>query len=136
MQKNIGVAIVVLVILGGSVWWYCRTHRGYDPERYSAVFLTNDQVYFGHIQSLRGNTLILSDVYYLKAKADVIDPKAENTEATAKLSLIKLGDELHGPENQITINREHVLFYETMKDDSVIRKAIADDEAKSQQLAK
>lgn len=136
MHKKIGIAIATLIIIGGSVWWYCRTERGYDPERYSAVFLTNDQVYFGHIQSLREDTLILSDVYYLKAKADVIDPKAENTEATAKLSLIKLGDELHGPENQITINREHVLFYETMKDDSVIRKAIADDEAKNQQPAK
>ncbi len=136
MYKKISIIVAVLVVVGGAAWGYCRMNRGYDPARYSAVFLTNDQVYFGHIQSLGEKMLVLSDVYYLKAKTDVIDPKAPNAEATAKLSLIKLGDELHGPENRITINREHVLFYETMKDDSVIRKAIADDEAKNPQLMK
>jgi hypothetical protein len=42
----------------------------------------------------------------------------------AKVSLIKLGSELHGPEDQMSINRDQILFFENMKNSSKINEAI------------
>jgi hypothetical protein len=41
-----------------------------------------------------------------------------------KISIIKLGDELHGPEDKMYISRNQVLFYENMKNSSKINEAI------------
>jgi len=39
--------------------------------------------------------------------------------------LLKLGNEVHGPEDQMEINREHVVFIEKLKTDGKVAKAIA-----------
>ena len=36
-----------------------------DSSVYQAVFLTNDQIYFGNLKSASSDYLILSDVYYV-----------------------------------------------------------------------
>jgi hypothetical protein len=37
---------------------------------------------------------------------------------------VKLGNEMHGPQDQMFIRNEHVLFVENLKDDSKVVQAI------------
>lgn len=86
-----------------------------NPSTYQAVFLSNDQIYFGHLKSgsQESEYLILTDVYYVKVGDDSIG------------RVVKLGQiEPHKPTNEMIINREHVLFWENLSPDSPVVQTI------------
>ncbi|MDP3792508.1 MAG: hypothetical protein Q8Q89_02140 [bacterium] len=84
-----------------------------DSDAYQAVFLTNDQIYFGRLKNISSDYLILSDVYYVKI----------NEEGAGQL--VKLGvGEPHGPKDEMIINQDQVLFWENMRFDSQVVKTI------------
>ena len=94
-----------------------------DTNSYQAVFLNDGkQVYFGHIDTVDGNWLVLKDVYYLQIQ-QAIQPKSTSK---PKVTLIKLGNELHGPQDSMVISRDTVMFWENLKakDDSKVVEAI------------
>ncbi len=81
-----------------------------DNDKWQAVFLTNNQVYFGHLQESSGNYTVLAEAYYLRpASGD-----------QTKVDLVKLGDELHGPEQTMYIPKNQILFWENLKPDSQV----------------
>ena len=84
-----------------------------NSDAYQAIFLTNDQIYFGHLKNINSDYLILSDVYYVK-----IDQSGAG-------QLVKLGaGEPHGPQDKMIINQDQVLFWENLKFDSQVVKTI------------
>ena len=93
---------------------------------WQAMFLDNGQVYFGKVEGELSDPVLLKDIYYLQ----VIQPlqQTEVGQAPApsqpQLSLVKLGNELHGPMDEMRINREHILFVEDLKADSKVVDAI------------
>ena len=48
----------------------------------------------------------------------------ESTETQQELTLIKLGNELHGPTDRMVINRDFILLTESLKNDSRVVQAI------------
>ena len=114
-----GIIVALVVVLGvGAYTLFVQTPK--KSEGYSAVFLTNGQVYFGSIVDQDSSTIVLENIYYLQT--NTADANVEVTEAN--MSLIKLGNELHGPTDEMQINRDHVLFTETLRDDSKVVQAI------------
>jgi len=100
-----------------------------DRTKYQALFLTNGQVYFGKLDktsALVGRDYVLTDVYYFQ----VSQAQTKASTASSELSLIKLGSELHGPENKLVINRSSVLFWENLKKDSKVVEAITNFQKK------
>ena len=93
---------------------------------WQAVFLTNGQVYFGHLSEENSQYVKLTEIYYLQIQKTLQpDPQANTTPAEQpRLSLVKLGNELHGPTDEMRINREQILFYEDLKPDSRVVQAI------------
>lgn len=89
-------------------------------NKFQAVFLSNNQVYFGRLQDLDTNYVTLSDVYYLRTASDLENQKDSGT----GLNLIKLGGELHGPEDTIYIPKSSILFWENLKDSSRVVQSI------------
>lgn len=84
-----------------------------DSTMYQAIFLTNDQIYFGQLKNISSDYLILSDVYYAKV----------NDNGAGQL--VKLGEgEPHGPKGEMIINQDQVLFWENLNSDSPVIKAI------------
>lgn len=96
-------------------------------QEYQAVFLANNSVYFGKLKSETSQNVILADVYYLKKSVDL------NDKTKTQLNLIKRGKELHGPEDEMRINRSQVLFIENVKPDSAV--ALAINRAKEQEIS-
>ena len=94
-----------------------------NASPYSAVFLTNGQVYFGRVVGKDNSEFVLSEVFYLQISGDAA-AQAQLTEP--KFSLVKLGNELHGPTDKLYINTSQVLFYENLREDSKVVQSIKD----------
>lgn len=95
---------------------------------YQAVFLTNGQVYFGKMSDINSMYVTLKDIYYLQVTQPPLQGSQQQGQQTPQaqpqLSLVKLGNELHGPVDEMKINRDQILFYEDMKDDAKVMEAI------------
>lgn len=96
---------------------------GVKKDQYQALFLTNGQVYFGKVTQADAQTIKISDIYYLQVQQPV-QPKDEKTPEAAETQLLKLGDELHSPEDEMYIDRGQVLFWENLKDSGRVTQAI------------
>jgi hypothetical protein len=90
---------------------------------YQAVFLVNGQVYFGKLENEGSQFMTLTDVYYLQVNQQ-IQPAEEGAATTPDVSLVKLGGELHGPTDEMDINRDQVLLIEDLKTSSNVVRAI------------
>jgi len=95
---------------------------------WQAVFLTNGQVYFGKVKSVGEKTLGLSDIYYLQVVTRPLQTSQVGTNQPAQtqqeLTLIKLGNEIHGPQDAMVINSDQILLTEKLKNDSKVVEAI------------
>jgi hypothetical protein len=94
-----------------------------DKSKMQAVFLNNGQVYFGKITDLNSQYLNMAGIYYLRVNQQV-QPGRQASQND--VSLVKLGCELHGPQDLMTINREQITFWENLKDDGQVAKAVAE----------
>lgn len=94
-----------------------------DSTKHQAIFLNNGQVYFGNITDLNKDFLTLSNIYYLRVNQQV-QPGQQASQND--VSLVKLGCELHGPQDNMVVNRDQVTFWENLKDDGQVAKAIAE----------
>ncbi len=100
-----------------------------DKTVFQAVFLKSGQVYFGKITNLSDTQLTLEHIYYLKTgNADSAKSVTTSSPAAAgpnsDVSLVKLGNEIHGPQDVMYIERKEVTFWENLKSDSQVSKAI------------
>lgn len=126
-KKTIITALVALLVVAGLLAAFMAWQSGLGAikrDRYQAVFLTNGQVYFGKINSMTGDTVVLKDIYYLQQAADVQKQENEEDQAQNQLTLAKLGKELHGPEDVMYLERSQMLFWENLTNDSQVVKTI------------
>jgi len=115
------VLLATLLYLGGN-----KESGQIDGTKKQAVFLTNGQVYFGEIKTVNGKYLDLRGIYYLNVNQQVQPDQSDQKTQQSSISLVKLGCELHGPLDKMIINRDQVTFWENLKDDSQVSKAIAE----------
>lgn len=137
--KLIAIAIALLLVFALFAFWSARQANPaglIDTSKYQAVFFTNGQVYFGKLSSVGGDYYKLTQIYYIQAKETPVAPAdSDNPQATddaqqlANPELVKLGGEIHGPEDAMIINRDQVLFFENLKKDSKVTDVINKDRA-------
>lgn len=125
------VVILIVAVLGVAGWfiWSKTQSAGtaIDSGKYQAVFFTNGQVYFGKLHAFNNDYLKLDDIYYLRA-SDTKTADSQNPQKTAadqsNVQLIKLGDEIHGPQDEMVIAKSQILFYENLKPDGKVSQSI------------
>jgi hypothetical protein len=130
------LALVLLVLIVGGILFRGRlfpaektdtTQEQGPTSGYQAVFLTNGQVYFGKLSGTTASYATLTDIYYLQVTSPPIQGSQEGQaqpQQQQQLSLVKLGQELHGPVDEMKINRDQILFYEDIKEDGRVMQAI------------
>lgn len=134
--RVIVLLIIIALIGGGAYYLFARNARqgsGLMPassdaagKGYVAVFLSNDQVYFGQLSTSDG-ALVLTDVYYIRLNQSSGTNSSSTSSEDAQLSLVKLGDQIHGPVDEMRINQDQVLFIERLKDESTVVRAIVQE---------
>ncbi len=119
-RRTVGIlaGAFVVVAIGLLVAWHFGFIGSFvKKNQYQAVFLTNGQVYYGKLHGDNGTYVRLSDVYYLKGESSA-------TASPTTQQLVKLGTEIHGPDAEMMIRNNQVLFFENLRADSSIVKAI------------
>lgn len=118
--------LVVIVLSAGTYFFQQAWQKHQRKQYYQAVFLTNDQVYYGHLRSWSNDQVLLTDVYYAQAASDT-----EVKDATQpKFLLVKLRDQATGPQDKLFINREHILYVQDLRPDSQIVQVIQSGKTK------
>jgi len=123
-----GVVIAVaILVLGGLFIYSSSTGSSIDSNKYQAIFFTNGQVYFGKLHTLNGEYMRLTDIFYLQAKASTsANPQQTSAKDSSDVQLIKLGSEIHGPDDEMIISKNQILFFENLKKDSRVSSTIVD----------
>jgi len=133
--RNFSMLVVFLIIVF-SFGYYVINTGVFGPypasNKWQAVFLTNGQVYFGKLQGISKDYVKLTDIYYLQVsqKLQQAVEGQETLPAQSNINLIKLGDELHGPEDAMYIENSKVLFWENLKDNGRVVEAINQSKSK------
>lgn len=127
--KWVIIAVVVLAVAAGGwfAWQKLATaDSGIESSKYQAVFFTDGQIYYGKLTVLNDRQYKLTNVFYILSQNEnkTANADAETTESQNNAQLIKMGNELHGPEDAMMINRDHVLFYENLKPDGKVTQTI------------
>ncbi|MBI4101229.1 hypothetical protein HY441_02025 [Candidatus Microgenomates bacterium] len=131
-QPNLGSKILVallivaslLVIATMALGLLSKRDRFVNDNQYQAVFLSNGQVYFGQLSGLNDKYVVLENIYYLQQDQNQQVQSGDNQNQQTNVSLVKLGNELHGPEDQMFIARDQILFWENLKADGKVSQAI------------
>lgn len=130
-RKIVAIIVGVLVaiaVIALSGWFLQRssTAATIDNDKYQAVFFTNGQVYFGKLDQVNAGYFKLTDVFYIQAQE--ASANSENPQQTASdstdIRLIKLGSEVHGPDDEMIISKEQILFFENLKKDGKVSDSI------------
>lgn len=126
--RSMKIASVVLLfsvtILIVALVSFLALQRNTDEKDYvandkmQAVFLNGGQVYFGKIINLNEKYIRMTGIFYLRVNQTVQPKDEEQQAAQNNISLVKLGCELHRPDSEMLINRDQVVFWENLKDDS------------------
>lgn len=119
------IVIIVVALVGFSLYKYFKNPAGARPSGWQVVYLSNGQVYFGHLQGMGGQMVTINDVYYLptQKQADLI-PGREIADQSVQITLTKLGSQYPGTTNQLQVNRSTIIMVEQLRADSKIVDAI------------
>lgn len=116
------VALVVYIFVTGGKVNSSNQDKYVNKSELQAVFLNGGQVYFGHITATNNQFLTMNNIYYLRVNQQV---QPGQQPSPNDISLVKLGCELHGPEDAMVINQGQVVFWENLKGDGQVAKAVA-----------
>ncbi len=121
------IALIIVVLLGAGVYAYADGQPPFGPtaDTWHAVFLTNGNAYFGHFYSGPGEYATLREVYYVLVSTPLQSQNPQPTQqASPQLTLQRLGDEIHGPKQEMKIPKTAILFVEELRPDSKLVEAI------------
>lgn len=123
-KKGIVTILVVLALLAAA-WYYFRGNIGGTIDsQYQAVFLSNGQVYFGKMAVVNDSYIKITNVYYIQ---NANGTAAQSSANANNIELVQLTKAVHGPKDEMVINRDQVLFFENLRDDGQAAKLISGD---------
>ncbi|MBI3685674.1 hypothetical protein HY250_04680 [Candidatus Azambacteria bacterium] len=134
IKKSILIVIAVLLLAAIDANYNISSSFGATAAakgKWQAVFLTNGQVYFGHLSPYGFHSFVLNNVYYVRssrvsaAAPAEKDKNAKNAaeeqpQAETRNELVKISQDLHGPEDTMFIPKTQILFWQNLRDDSQI----------------
>ena len=122
-----GIVIILLVYVGWSTKLFGiikeKATTASKDSQWQAVFLTSGQVYFGKLSGATSQYATLKDIYYLQVQK-AVQPADQSQAQDQKVTLVKLGSELHAPMDEMKINRDQILFWENLKASGKVVQAI------------
>lgn len=115
---GIVLAFIIAVLLWCMVAPMLVAQR-IDSKKYQIVYLNNGQMYFGKLQNVDGAYLYMTSPYTTQATSS-----HESADDQTQTTIIKVSNQLYGPEDSIAIRASEVSFWQNLRDDSKVSQAI------------
>lgn len=120
--RLLAVLAIIVIVLAGAKAIAGYVQEKPDGSKYQAVFLVDRSVYFGKLSSVDGDYVTLRDVYQVQSQGNVANPSPS---PQPQLTLSRLDqNNLTKPEQEMTIAKTSILFWENMQDDAEVVKKI------------
>lgn len=118
------IPTVLVILLGFLVAWIWLIPHGQriKTDGYQVVYLTNNQAYFGKLQNTDGDYLVIKAAY--TAQEVQAPATSKNKTPETQTTLVKVRDQVAGPEDSIALRAEQVLFWQNLRSDSKVTQAI------------
>lgn len=119
--------LIIILLIFAAYWIFFRENKTptLKLSGWYAIKLVNGETYYGQIQDIAADPVIVKNVYYDYDQAKGV--KKDESES-GNLRLVKRGNETHGPAGTMDLVRSQVLFMEQLKPESKVLKAILDYE--------
>jgi hypothetical protein len=123
--------IVAVVLVALIVWALLPKSNAAKPPidsgKYQAVSFNDGQLYFGKLSFVNDQYMKLTDIYYLQPQSESSGTSDNLQKATANqnFKLVKFTDVIYGPEDEMTIPKSQVLFYENIASGGKVSQLIA-----------
>ena len=115
-----GLGAALVLVLGGASSTGCDQAPPSPASTlttpYSAVFLNNNQMYFGRMEGWGTPHPVLTEVYYVQTQVNQETKEIKN-------ALVKRNSEWHAPDRML-LNASQVLFVEPVAEQSTVAKLI------------
>ena len=127
-KSNLILAITALVVsVVGVVWLmqqiYQTNLQRIDTSKYQVVYLVNGQAYFGKLQNTSGDFLVLKSPYIAQSVENT-DKDSNTSTGSTQTTILKVTDQVYGPDDSIAIKSSQVAFWQNLRDDSKVTKAV------------
>lgn len=128
-KKIIFIAIIVVILGAGTVWSSKGDFSSWGKRgdiSWYAVYLTNNQIYFGHISSVRKDTIVLKDVHFAEANQEPTQSSVSKNFALQQapkqlVRMVRRGDDkVLSSDHTLFINRATVLYWEKLTSESEV----------------
>lgn len=119
------VAVLVAVVVVGflAAYWWLAARPQLDRSKLQVVGLSNGQVYFGYLQNTEGTYLVIKSPY-TEQSLGASDKNEDGTAKTSQTALLRVKNQVYGPEDSIAIRSDQVSFWQNLRDDSKVTQAI------------
>ena len=120
------IALAVLAIIALGFLWKSGVfaQQRIDGSKYQVVYLTNGQAYFGKLQNTTGDYLYVMMPYTAQSVTPNTAGGNENSGTETTTTLLRVKDQVYGPEDSIAIRASQVAFWQNLRDDSKVAQAI------------
>lgn len=116
----IAAIIGALIVIAGVAWLLLGQSRasgaGIDAGKFQTVYLMNGQIYFGKLTAINDAQYKLSNVYYLQTASTGATNEQASTQTNAanNSQLIKLSNAVYGPDDEMVISKDQVLYFQNL----------------------
>jgi len=127
-KSNLILAVTALVVsVVGVVWLMQQLYQAnlqrIDTSKYQVVYLVNGQAYFGKLQNTSGDFLVLKSPYIAQSVENT-DKNSTSGVGATQTTILKVTDQVYGPDDSIAIKSSQVAFWQNLRDDSKVTKAV------------
>ena len=126
--------IIIVIVASWAIYFFALKDRIVISTNlkkpWQAVYLNNNQIYFGHITDKEKGTILLTDVYTLQSYQEPTEVSTSESfalrqESKQTFKLVKKGiDKIITTDNTMTINLNSVVYWETLTSESEVVKLI------------
>ena len=135
MGKAFFVIVIALVVVAGLFVAYRNVQAPksatpavskslFGNDTFSALFIDNNDVYFGKITKRDSNFITLENSFYLRVTQVSQKGKDGKSIDVPSLNLVKVGTELHKPKDKVEIQISHILSIQELDPASDVITAI------------
>lgn len=127
LRKKLIFVVALIVIVAGYALW---TSHGKAGNVWYAVYLNNNQVYFGHFAGIKDDVMTLKDVHFAEevtVPAQTATSKTFAVEQPAQKSFkitVRGNDEMLTSDHTLYINRSTLLYWEKLNANAGVVKVI------------
>lgn len=130
----LSIAILSVAVLLGVVFSKDarKEEDRVDSSKYQIVVIQSQPqqlIYYGKITNISKDYLALGDIFYV-TPTQLQTEKEGQAAANSNLTLVRQGCELYGPGGEMVIRRDSVVFWQNIKADGKVGKAIAEHKQK------